>query len=1051
MAQPEHEQSPLLPSPSAHSLETGESQHPNTESESTLRAASQSHNANDSRVSTKARDLTSRALEFLSTANSETLGACAVGLCAVTYFVLGRVGLLLIGLTAGVVIHAAWEGREHGVVDETFRTEEGRKRREKGLDIVHRLLDLRLSPSSTGDEENKADANKQLDYTDLPVETGKSLEGLTGAIIRDYVKWWYQPILPEENSFPSACRHTLTAFFLSISNRLSHKRPSDVFLDFLTNSSSIVIVFLNELSAAISASRSTDSQQVIEEYLEENPSCSLGNVLSGEQQKRKLQAVADDVVQTFVEVKAYACEPVRIFLTEVLAGLVLDMTIASCSRADFLNEWIIWGLEESDTTELVEALDAGVSHATDSNAVMKAAASMNGTTINGDASSAASPSQAQTKAAHRRTVSKAEAAMEEAMREAQKMNEMIAEEEAKQKRDSTQLPNGTAVPSETNGVVPDVAVEDGEDAPHGHGQQSHKDERQGSQEADPPPTDFKSFDQIISSQKPTALRSDTSPLPSPPLIPPQLTLHKARISIFDDSVPGEKGNIKSKPTAEYLLQVEPATSSFPGWMIARKYTDFEKLHEVLRRISVISGVVQFTQRHVALPGWKGNTKSGLRVELEKYLQDALSYQRLAESEGMKRFLDKDQHLPQGTATKNNFGFPKTAAFENVGKGVLDVLSNAPKGAATGGKAIVGGMTGVFGGVASLGQKKAKSPAAKSPAPSSNSPYHKPQGDSISRNSLQRHSPSQDSISRISVASQESLQSSQYLPAPPELPAATPRQSEDISTLRRAPSTASNNSDETPEDETPEQHASRISAQEQAEFHLPPPPSEISDDYRTSPRPSVDDSTLHSSISTAPTSQSPPQNSNLSVIQPDQPDQSTTTKATRAPPTPLTIQETTVAVELFFATINELYTLSTAWTLKALRLTLLNTAKSFLLRPGNANLEAIRQLLQSTIIDANTSDAGIATHITKIRENALPTDEELKKWPPPLTKEESEKRREKARKLLVEKGMPQALTSVMGQAASGEALGKVFDCLQVPDVARGLVFAITLQAMRALTQ
>ena len=48
-------------------------------------------------------------------------------------------------------------------------------------------------------------------------------------------------------------------------------------------------------------------------------------------------------------------------------------------------------------------------------------------------------------------------------------------------------------------------------------------------------------------------------------------------------------------------------------------------------------------------------------------------------------------------------------------------------------------------------------------------------------------------------------------------------------------------------------------------------------------------------------------------------------------------------------------------------------------------------------------------------------------------------------------MPQALTSVMGAAASGEALGRVFDCLQVPEVARGLVFALVLQGVRALTQ
>ena len=42
------------------------------------------------------------------------------------------------------------------------------------------------------------------------------------------------------------------------------------------------------------------------------------------------------------------------------------------------------------------------------------------------------------------------------------------------------------------------------------------------------------------------------------------------------------------------------------------------------------------------------------------------------------------------------------------------------------------------------------------------------------------------------------------------------------------------------------------------------------------------------------------------------------------------------------------------------------------------------------------------------------------------KEWTEERRALARKLLCERGMPVALTGVMGQAASAEALGRVFD-------------------------
>ncbi|KAI9856708.1 MAG: hypothetical protein M1824_005291 [Vezdaea acicularis] len=239
-----------------------------------------------------------------------------------------------------------------------------------------------------------------------------------------------------------------------------------------------------------------------------------------------------------------------------------------------------------------------------------------------------------------------------------------------------------------------------------------------------------------------------------------------------------------------------------------------------------------------------------------------------------------------------------------------------------------------------------------------------------------------------------------------------------------------------------------------DINLPPPPSAMPDDFdsvttsppRTLNHSRTESATVRSSTSTAPSS-----------IYPSHTEKSTSLEleATASVPnssdsrkTPLTEQETKVAVELLFAVINELYTLSSAWNI---RRTLLTAAKTFLLRPGNPNLESIRVLIQDSVIEANVSDAGIASHINKLRSSSLPTEEELKSFPPPRTPEEKGKLRLKARKLLVERGMPQALTSVMGSAASGEALGRVFDCLQVEDVARGLVFGLLLQAVRAVTQ
>lgn len=1006
------------------------------------------------RIAIQARDLTTRALEFLSNASNETLGACIFGLGAVTWLVLGRVGLVLIGLVGGVVLHATWEGDIQNNANDEARALEARKRREKGLDIAVRVLNWKERREGSRELDGVREtpiavpSQKEVDFAGFPPETKDALTILVDTIIRDYVKWWYSPVLPLENAFPLACRQTLTGFLLAVSNHLSRKRPADTFLEFVTNSSSIVIVFLSELSSALkSPATSSSASESVHRYLEANPSSSLANVLDVEQQNKKLTAVAQDILHTFLDRKAYDCEPVSVFLREILASVILEMTVTSCSRPDFINEWIIYGLEEGDT-EILQAIDAGVGGATANRDVKGSVQAAEDGVSSQVHSAESSDAQAQAKTEHKRTVSRAEEAMDEAMQEAQRLSELIAAEDAK----NQQASEGSLSSGETtDAVVTPTSSRDDLSAMANSSSSALAVD-------DETTTDFESkisgsapsfttFDQIISSQQPTALKGSETPSYE---VPP-LTLYNASVSIFDDSVPGEKGSLRSKPTVEYLLQIEPATSQHPGWMIARVYSDFETLHEVLRRISVISGVSAFAERHPTVPAWKNKTKAALRSDLELYLRSALSFQRLAESEGMKRFLEKDQGLGRSspTAKQGGFGFPTPAAFETMGKGMLDVLASAPKGAAGGGKALLGGVTGVLGGVGSLGQRKQNS---KSPVPRSvnGSTPALPQldGGRSVRPSFVQERESQHSPYPSINAQTESMKPH---PLPRRPSQSAPDQQDDLKASGTHPE------DQAPLEGSKDNIPVFPQHDDQDELHLPPPPSEIADDYKFSPgssRPSVsndDSSAFRTSISTAPTTQaSRSRKSTLSSVTPGEPPAPTSkqTPTNRNPPPPLTSQETSIAVELFFATINELYALSSAWTL---RLTLLNAAKSFLLRPGNPNLEAIRVLLQNTIIDANTSDSGIATHLIKLRENALPTEEELKAWPAPPSEEAKERMRVKARKLLVEKGMPQALTSVMGAAASGEALGRVFDCLQIPEVARGLVFALVLQGVRAVTQ
>jgi hypothetical protein len=141
------------------------------------------------------QSLTDQALKFLSTASNETIGACLVGLSATTYLVLGRVGLVLMGVVGGVVLHATWEGSVHTTISEARRDEE-RRRRELGLDVVKRAMIWR---SKARDEQQAAlkenedqtiqfIGDTKLNFDNLPPETGAALTELVDAGIRDYVK-----------------------------------------------------------------------------------------------------------------------------------------------------------------------------------------------------------------------------------------------------------------------------------------------------------------------------------------------------------------------------------------------------------------------------------------------------------------------------------------------------------------------------------------------------------------------------------------------------------------------------------------------------------------------------------------------------------------------------------------------------------------------------------------------------------------------------------------------------------------------------------------------
>ncbi|KAJ5178941.1 hypothetical protein N7492_002151 [Penicillium capsulatum] len=902
------------------------------------------------------------ALDFLSTSSNETLLGVFGLLGVATYIILGRIGLVLIGVALGVLLHASWEGPSHRNESEELRTP--RKRRELALEVSNRLLDWpkRALPAET-ETENETSAlvapedlsSADLEYATFRPATAAALRSLTDAVIQDYVKYWYQPILPSENTFPGSCRRTLTHFVTAVSSHLARKRTEDTFLQFLTNSSSIIIVFLNELAAAFAAgSSSADAQTVVEQYLESSPDSSLANVLSREQQQKKLSMIAQDILSGFLDSNAYKCPPVRDFLREVFSGVVLESTVTSLSRPEFINDWIIYLLQDGES-ELMHAIDAGVEGAR--NQGVSAPKDLN------TSKETAVPSiESQTPQGDKAT--------EDAIQEAKRLSALIA---------SQDVQTGPSEPSTENAQSPES-----------------------------PPQE----------QNPVSNATPESPevpvVPAPEEEPPErISLHGAQVMVDDSDAGNERAIIRSRPTWNYLLQVEPVSSHSTGWMVFRKYADFESLHEMLETVSRLNRVQGFQDQFPSLPTWKDQTRQDLARNLERYLQAAMRYEPLAETERMRRFLEKDRG-DEASPAKSGFSFPNQAAFENMGKGVLGALTSAPKGVAGGGKAVFDGVAGVFGG----GHNR------------------KLTNNTADRQSLHRTSSSRETgsheLSRVDSASSslalgdrsrnsEGGESPAVISSPtaPSLDLASTGQA-----LKSPSPSVSGNS-------------SNLATNEQDAWASE---STLAQEGRTSSE----------SVARAETNKAEDQELSSARNSTEAAKDVGTEAATpdvRRPQNPITADETQIAVELIFAVINELYTLSSAWNI---RRTLLNAAKSYILRPGSPTLETIRTLLQDSMIESHTSDDALGEYLKKLRENALPTEAELKAWPEPPSEEEKTRIRDTARRLFVQRGIPQALTSVMGAAASREALEKIFDSLQVETVARGFVFSVMLQGLRVLT-
>ena len=133
----------------------------------------------------QAAELRDSALNYLATASNESLGCLLGALAIATYIILGRVGLLLIGLLLGVVLHASWEGKSDGAESEVRGRRNPWKRRELALEVANRLLTYKTTEENVGVAPTKAE--KRFEYSACGQGTSAALDSLVEAVIRDYV------------------------------------------------------------------------------------------------------------------------------------------------------------------------------------------------------------------------------------------------------------------------------------------------------------------------------------------------------------------------------------------------------------------------------------------------------------------------------------------------------------------------------------------------------------------------------------------------------------------------------------------------------------------------------------------------------------------------------------------------------------------------------------------------------------------------------------------------------------------------------------------------
>ncbi|KAK9451955.1 PXA domain-containing protein [Limtongia smithiae] len=549
----------------------------------------------------------------------------------------------------------------------------------------------------------------------------------------------------------------------------------------------------------------------------------------------------------------------------------------------------------------------------------------------------------------------------------------------------------------------------------------------------------------ISSQ-PTTFKTSPPAYPrrQPPVELPAHTLFESHITVIDSTAENKQLSkvMSSRPSGFYSLVIEPADAA-PGWMAMRNIAEFENLHSVLHKLATLAGITSFPD---IFPQWSGSTRAEYCQELQIYIQRVVNTRELADCEAMKKFVDKKEGpaerrwqkppailkhaqdnvreaISKATQQKRNpqsrHSGPDIPSNQRMSLQLhsgLQQQQQQQQGLRLAGVVNAGGFQNMLNGPDFSG-------IAASVRTFTNNV-----GGAVNNAERAFAKKIQDAQSAFDGYNSSINNSTSSLTSMDNSNAMGPRPSSIVVDEPANMQSAEHSDSYLPDLGRQTTVASVASASASA------PSLTLSETHSSSDAEGVDDSAPVEPIAAENRLASSHPRSALDDMRPF--GISTINE-------PLTQSETNSIIDTVFKAVTEVFLLSNAWNV---RRSLLTVLRGLLLRDGSSSVEGIRQAVQKDIVDKYSSEEELSRKLHDVINAVWPDAERTAMKEQAKAALDSRALKEEARKMFISNAMPDAIKSVMGTAASAQALEYVFDVLQNKNIARGLVLDLLMDVI-----